>query len=93
MMFFTMMLMDQLRRRRRGIEGHLMSDQGASSVAYSLAVLPTDYGVLCLAMGLLAWQPGFLIVYSALALANVVFAAAALPKWYLEIRRPASAPA
>ena len=84
--FFSMILMDQLRRSHRGTTGTIMQGDGSSSVLYSFAVLPTDYGFLCLAFGLLAWPAGFEFGYAALCVANAAFVALALPKWYREVR-------
>ncbi len=87
--FFTMILTDQIRRSLRGRAGGemFMAADGSSSTAYSLAVLPTDYGLLCVVLGLVAWPALFVPVYSLLFVANAGFVALALPKWYREIRR------
>lgn len=90
--FFAMILTDQVRRRRRGLAGHFMAGQGTSSVAYSLAVLPTDYGLLCVVFALLAWQGVFIPLYALLLLANAGFVALALPRWYREVAHPAPEP-
>ncbi len=91
--FFTMILTDQLRRSLRKQTGMFMAADGSSSTAYSLAVLPTDYGLLCVVLGLVAWPAVFVPAYGLLFLANAGFVALALPKWYREIRRLAPAPA
>jgi phosphatidylglycerophosphate synthase len=85
--FFTMILTDQLRRSLRKQQGMFMAADGTSSTAYSLAVLPTDYGLLCLVLGLVAWPAVFVPAYGLLFVANAGFVALALPKWYREIRR------
>lgn len=85
--FFTMILTDQIRRSLRGKQGMFLAADGSSSAAYSLAVSPTDYGVLCVVLGLVAWPAVFVPVYALLFLANAGFLALALPKWYREIRR------
>lgn len=85
--FFAMILTDQLRRLNRGMTEHFMSGQGTSSMAYSLAVLPTDFGLMCLLFVLLAWPAGFVTGYSLLLLANGGFVVLALAKWYREVRR------
>jgi phosphatidylglycerophosphate synthase len=89
--FFTMILTDQLRRSLRGKQGMFLAADGSSSAAYSLAVSPTDYGVLCVVLGLIAWPAVFAPVYGLLFLANAGFLALALPKWYREIRRAVAA--
>ena len=86
-LFFSMILTDQLRRLHSGSRGHFLQGQGRSSTLYSLAVMPTDYGLMCLVFGLLFWQPGFVVVYSLLLAANAGFLGLALVKWYREVKR------
>lgn len=85
--FFAMILTDVVRRRMRGVSGHFMAGEGTSSRWYSFAVLPTDYGLLCLVFLLLGWRWPFTTVYVLLFLANALFVALALPRWYREVRR------
>lgn len=92
-LFFAMILTDQLRRALRGQQGHFLAGQGSSSPLYSLAVVPTDYGLMCLLFFAFAWREGFVVGYSALGLAMAAFTALALPKWYLELRRAGRATA
>lgn len=86
-LFFTIILNDQIRRARRGTTEMLLERDGTSSPLYSLAVIPTDYGLLCLVFVLLWWEAGFTGVYSALLVANAAFAVLALAKWYREMRQ------
>jgi phosphatidylglycerophosphate synthase len=76
--FFAMTLNDQLKR------GRVSAAAGpvVPSLRRSLMVLPTDYGVLCLVFLLLGWRTGFLAGYGLLLLANGLYLAAALAKWY-----------
>ena len=76
--FFAMTLNDQLKR------GRIPASAGpvVPSLKRSLLVLPTDYGVFCLAFVLLGWRTGFLVGYGLLLLANALYLAAALVKWY-----------
>lgn len=85
-MFFVIILNDQIRRAHRGTTQMLLQGDGSSSTVYSLAVLPTDYGVLCVAFGLMWWQ-GFVGLYAVLLAANAGFMVLALMKWYREMRR------
>ena len=48
----------------------------------SLLVLPTDYGVLCIAFLLFGVPVVFVPLYGLLFLANAAFALVALPKWF-----------
>lgn len=86
-MFFAMILTDQLRRAHRGSAQMRLQGEGSSSPLYSLAVMPTDYGLLCVVFVLLFWHPAFITVYGLIALANLAFAALALPKWFREVSR------
>ena len=86
-LFFVIMLNDRIRRAQRGSPSMLLAVDGTSSTLYSLAVVPTDYGVLCLSFALMFWDAGFLWVYTALMISNAAFAAMALVKWYREMRR------
>lgn len=86
-LFFSMILTDQLRRQRAGKTEHFLQGQGTSSVLYSLAVVPTDYGLICLVFALLWWQPVFMGAYTLLLLANAGFLVLALNKWYREVKR------
>ena len=85
-MFFTIVLTDLLRRAHRGGTGMRLAGEGSSSRLYSIAVLPTDFGLMCLLFVLLFWQAAFLAIYTAVLVANVGFATIALPKWFREVR-------
>lgn len=83
--FFSSLLMDQLRRgHRTGTTG--AAAQPTSSALYSVAVLPTDYGLLCVLFILLLVPSIFVGAYSLLMIANLGFLALALPKWYREVK-------
>lgn len=72
--FFAMMLRDQLGgRSSRGSE---------SSVIRSLALLPMDYGVLCVVFVLVARPTVFLVAYGALGAFATAFSARALVRAY-----------
>ena len=80
-MFFGLILIDQLRRRHGGAKANVRG----VSVLKSLLIAPTDYGVLCLVF-LAFGRPGlFVVLYGALLLANLVFLLAAIGKWYREM--------
>ncbi|MDQ1555983.1 MAG: hypothetical protein QOI02_985 [Actinomycetota bacterium] len=82
-LFFTMILTEQLRRRA----GIAPASSASSSPLYSIAVMPTDYGVLCLVFVLLWWDPAFLAAYTALLIANGAFLVLALVKWFGELKK------
>lgn len=84
-LFFSMILTDQLRRLNSGSTGHYLQGQGKSSWLYSLAVVPTDYGLLCLIFFFLWLYPAFVAMYTLLLVANAGFLVLALRKWYREV--------
>jgi phosphatidylglycerophosphate synthase len=84
--FFSLLLIDHLRRAHRSENGQIAARKGSSSLLYSLAVLPTDFGLFCVLFVLLIFPPVFVGAYSLLMLANVGFLALALPKWYREAK-------
>ena len=84
--FFTIVLTDQLRRAHRGSAQMRLAGEGSSSVAYSVAVLPTEYGVLALAFTLWGAPSVFAYCYVGLLAFNIAFICLALPKWYREVR-------
>lgn len=83
--FFSSLLIDHLRRARRSGENPPAPER-SSSFAYSLAVLPTDFGLLCILLVLLVVPPAFVVAYSLVMLASAAFLVLALPKWYREVR-------
>lgn len=77
--FFAMILNEQLKR----VYGSAPAVAPVRpSTARSLAVLPTDYGVLCFAFVLLGNRTAFPIGYGLLFIANALYLLAALVKWY-----------
>lgn len=85
-LFFSMILTDQLRRQRRAAgDRQVMRNGSQSSPLYALAVIPTDFGLMCLLFAVHWFQPLFIAVYAALFLANAAFLALALAKWYREV--------
>jgi phosphatidylglycerophosphate synthase len=85
-LFFTIILNDQLRRAHRGTTDMLMEGDGRSSWVYSLAVMPTDYGLLCVVLAFQFWIVGFTWIYGLLFVANAAFLVMALVKWFREAK-------
>ncbi|MQA07255.1 MAG: CDP-alcohol phosphatidyltransferase [Pseudonocardiaceae bacterium] len=81
-MFFAMTLNDQLRRARRANVPATNKAAQPASTLRSLIVVPTDYGVLCLAFLTFGFTSVFPVIYGLLFLTNLVFLAAALRKWF-----------
>lgn len=81
--FFGMILNDLLKGARGVASTH---SRGGGTLGRSMLLVPTDFGVLCLAFVLWGWTPGFLVVYGALAAVNGLFLLAAAAKWFREMR-------
>lgn len=79
--FFTMMLNDQLARQAAAKAGVAVPAPRQVSLLRRLVVLPTDYGVLCLAFALVALPTAFLVAYTVLAAGSAGYLALALVKW------------
>lgn len=84
--FFAVILTDQLRRMHRAEHGTILAGHGRSSPLYSVAVVPTDYGLMCLIFAVLWWQQVFVAAYGLVFLANAAFLMLALRKWFREAK-------
>ncbi len=82
-LFFAMILNDFLRAR----SGGTLRTRPEGGGIRSLLVLPTDYGVLCIAFLLFGAPVVFVPVYGLLFVANAAYALLALPKWFREMSR------
>ncbi|GAB3819333.1 CDP-alcohol phosphatidyltransferase family protein [Kribbella italica] len=80
-MFFGLILIDQLRRRHGVSTANVRGD----SVLKSLVIAPTDYGILCLVFLTVGWPTLFAGLYGLMLLANLLFLLAAISKWYKEM--------
>jgi phosphatidylglycerophosphate synthase len=91
--FFAMVLSDMLRRIARAQAGATavttasLNPDEAAPVLRSLIVLPNDYGVLCLVMVLTPLHTAFVVVYTLLFAANVLFLLAGCARWFVEMGR------
>jgi phosphatidylglycerophosphate synthase len=85
--FFGMILTDMLRRVNRGSQAIIIRQTGPTSPIYSLAVVPADYGLLCLLFIVLWWHPVFFVLYTLLFIANFFIVVAAMIRWFRELRR------
>lgn len=83
-LFFAMILTEQLRRAHGVVS--TAPTEGRGRWLRSVLVLPTDYGVLCLAFLLLGAPVVFAWVYTALIAATAGYLALAAVKWRREIR-------
>lgn len=85
-LFFGMILTEQLRRRTRGAVPLAADEPGRPSWMRAVAVLPMDYGVLCLSFVTLGAIPVFTTLYTLIALATTAFLLLAAAKWFRELR-------
>jgi phosphatidylglycerophosphate synthase len=90
-LFFGMILTEQL-RRQRGVRSLAEDQPGRPSWLRAVAVLPMDYGVLCLSFILLGALPVFLVVYTLIFAATTIFLLLASVKWFRELRSPVATP-
>lgn len=83
-LFFGMILTEQL-RRAYGVRS-TASEGGRFPWLRSVLVVPTDYGLLCLAFLLYGSPSVFVAVYGVLTVATAGFLLLAAPKWFREIK-------
>lgn len=86
--FFSMILNDQLKIRyalQHG--GESVAPASQRSVAKSILLVPTDYGVLCLLFLVLGFHSIFLAFYVAFFVANTAHLTLASRKWFADFRR------
>jgi phosphatidylglycerophosphate synthase len=84
--YFTIMLTEQLRRNARGHDSTSPPRTlEPAPVLRSIIVLPADYGFMALTFILIPWPAVFVVVYTALMIANYVFSVGAFRRWYSEL--------
>lgn len=82
-LFFGMILTDQL---RRASGQNPMAKTGSLSVLRALAILPSDFGALCLVFLALGWPPVFAVLYGLMLIGVTLLLAAALVRWTRQVR-------
>ncbi|GAA3945081.1 CDP-alcohol phosphatidyltransferase family protein [Actinomadura viridis] len=92
-MFFGMILKDLLARAHRAATGEPAPAAAAPSTLRSLLVIPTDYGLLCVAFLAFGFPAVFVPLYGLIFLGNLLFLLAASVKWYREVGALDAAPA
>ncbi len=83
-LFFGIMLVDQL--RRSAATPAAAPKDGGSGLLQTLVALPADYGILCLAFLLFGWRPLFLVAYTVLFAAHTLVLLGALAKWWRQLK-------
>jgi len=84
-LFFGIMLVDQL-RRSAGPVAAIAPKEGGSGLLQTLVALPADYGILCLAFLLFGWRPLFLVAYTLLFALHTIVLLGALAKWWRQLK-------
>lgn len=85
--FFFGVILTDLLRRANGARSNAGGNPVRRSPFYAIAVLPADYGLLCLLFLTLIWPPAFVAGYTLLAIANTVILAASCVRWFRELDR------
>lgn len=86
--FFFGVILTELLRRICNLQhpGPPAADKSAkTSAVYALAVLPADYGLLCLIFLTLWVQPLFVAIYTTLAVINTLLLVASLVRWFRSV--------
>lgn len=87
LLFFAMILVDQLRRIASWERGQTYSKpDGGGGVLQTIVAIPTDYAVLCLTLVIFGWREGFIVAYAVLFLANAIVLAGTLGRWWRQLR-------
>ena len=85
-LFFGIMLVDQLRRAAAAGAPAAAPPAAGSGLLQTLIALPADYGILCLAFLLFGWRTLFLVAYTLLFAAHTVVLLGALVKWWRQLK-------
>ncbi|MCL2465735.1 MAG: CDP-alcohol phosphatidyltransferase family protein [Micrococcales bacterium] len=83
-LFFAMILTEQLRRSRGVVSKAAVG--GRAPWLRSVLVVPTDYGILCLLFFAWGATGAFAVGYTLVVAATMLFLAAALVRWFREVR-------
>lgn len=88
--FAGMLLNDLIKGKNAAPSTHV---RGGGTLARSLLLLPTDFGLVCLVFAVWGATTLFLPLYSLLAAVSLIFLALAANKWFREMGALSSAPA
>lgn len=80
--FTAMLLNDLLKGKHSAASTH---ERGGGTLLRSLLVVPTDFGLVCLAFVAWGWTPAFLVIYGLLMTAAAGFLVLAAVKWFREM--------
>ncbi|GII99192.1 CDP-alcohol phosphatidyltransferase-like enzyme [Sediminihabitans luteus] len=90
--FFGVVGADLLRRLAGPATDTGPSRRGRESALYSLAVVPADYGFLCISFVLASFTPIFVLLYTLLAAVNLLLLAVSARRWYRALVRARGGP-
>ena len=87
-LFFGMILIDQLRRsvRARSGAGTAPNTPARKKSLQAVLATPGDYAVLCMCFALLGWESVFRVGYNVLFAFNVMILLVAGARWWREVR-------
>lgn len=80
---FTAMLLNDLLKGKHSMAS--THERGGGTLLRSLLVVPTDFGLVCLAFVTWGWTPAFLVIYGLLMAAAAGFLVLAAAKWFREM--------
>ncbi|MGB6059094.1 MAG: CDP-alcohol phosphatidyltransferase family protein [Microthrixaceae bacterium] len=90
--FFFGVILTELLRRISSLQhpekapAAAAADSVKTSAVYAIAVLPADYGLLCLVFLTLWVQPLFVAIYTTLAAINTLLLVASLFRWFRSVK-------
>lgn len=84
-LFFAMILNDQLKAVHAARHGHNLAPRTGSTLIRSLLSAPTDYGILCLVFITLGAPLLFFTIYALLFVANAGYLLLAAMKWFRDM--------
>jgi phosphatidylglycerophosphate synthase len=84
--FFGVILTDMLRRVAGSGAAPATGGDSRTSWWYSLAVIPADYGLLCLVFLTMWIQPVFVTIYTTLTAINALLLLASLLRWFRAVK-------
>lgn len=86
--FFGVISVDLLRRVHRERNASVIAepaDTRTTGAVYSLAVLPADYGLMCVLFLISFWKEGFVVAYTLVFTLNLLLLIASGRRWYRSI--------
>jgi phosphatidylglycerophosphate synthase len=91
-LFFVIILNDVMHRLHR--QELAPASTAPPSLARSLAMMPTDYGALCVLFTIAWWHQGFRVAYTVMLVASAALLVFGMPRWFAAMKpeRPRPTP-